>query len=533
MTLRTRLLLAFLAFALLPTIVVTGFMLVELERATAHGFRPGVDRALESALEVSKTALARMDATVLAQASDWAEALPPHPLSDNHRAAVRDGLRAAGLDFVQLYHRSAGAWTRMDQVLPYRVIEPRSLDLGPELEAALAGGRLIHSDHGVLAGAARLRQTDWALVAGMWVPPDFFAGIDRVTQGRSHYGRLGVLVGVQRLYVALLVLALLIALGVGALLVSNVLALQMARPLTALAGALAEVAGGELSVRVAPGGAREVRTLGESFNTMAARLEEAREQLVQAGREAAWREVARRLAHEIRNPLTAMRYALHRLQRRAELVPGNERAAVRESLESLLQELDHLATMAEQFAQYARMPEPRFEPVDLAEVARATAGLHAPESVRVELDGGALTVRGDRLLLSRALQNLVVNAREASAEGAPVVVRATRVDAHAVLEVLDRGSGLPAGIGGRLFDPYVSTKQRGSGLGLSLVRDVVQQHGGRVTLDDRQGGGARARIELPLAGAEATAASPAAPAETPPQRPMDTDEEAGRAAGGA
>ncbi|HET7225804.1 MAG TPA: ATP-binding protein [Candidatus Eisenbacteria bacterium] len=499
MTLRARLFIAFLTLALLPTAVFTAFTLVQLERATGRSFRPGVDRALEAALQVTKNSLARMDATVLAQAGDWGQALPARPLTEPHRGAVRDGLRAAGLDFVQLYRLDQGRWRRVDEVLPERVIQARTLDLSDEIEAGLASGRLLHSQRGALAGVARMHDSTWVLVAGMNVPPDFFQQVDEVGQGRSHYGRLGVLVGVQRLYVALLVLALVVLVGLLALALSTTLARQMAQPLTELSEALGQVSGGDLSVRVTPRGARELRVLGVAFNDMTARLERAREQLVAAGREAAWREVARRLAHEIRNPLTAMRYALHRLQRRAELVPDQEREAVRQSLAALLQELEHLTTMAGQFAQYARLPEPHAEPLDLADVARDAAGLHAPEQVKLELDDGPLPVLGDKLMLSRAVQNLIVNAREASPDGAPVVVRAARENGAAALEVLDRGSGPPPGLGARVFDPYVSTKQRGSGLGLSLVRDVVQQHGGRVTLAAREGGGARARVELPLA----------------------------------
>jgi two-component system nitrogen regulation sensor histidine kinase NtrY len=218
-----------------------------------------------------------------------------------------------------------------------------------------------------------------------------------------------------------------------------------------------------------------------------------------AEREAAWREVARRIAHEIKNPLTAMRYALHRLQRRAELVPEAERAAVQQSLDAILEELKSLAAMADQFAQYARMPEPRLEPVDLAEIARGVAALHEPETVRLDLGDRPLCVRGDRLLLSRAMHNLVLNACEATTGGTPVELVARVQGATATFDVLDRGSGLPEHLRDRLFDPYVSTKNRGSGLGLSLVRDVAQQHGGRITLENRAGGGVCARLELPLA----------------------------------
>jgi signal transduction histidine kinase len=112
-------------------------------------------------------------------------------------------------------------------------------------------------------------------------------------------------------------------------------------------------------------------------------------------------------------------------------------------------------------------------------------------------------VIGDRVLLSRAVQNLIVNAREASAPGAAIELRLSVEGERACVDVLDRGPGLPEGPVERLFDPYVSTKNRGSGLGLSLVRDVAQAHGGGITLENREGGGARARFWVPLASARA------------------------------
>jgi nitrogen fixation/metabolism regulation signal transduction histidine kinase len=496
-TVRARLFLALLALALVPTAVFTIFTLVQLDRSMSHWFRPGVDHALESALQVSRTALTRLEATVLAQADDWGEALPAQPLNNNHRAAVRAGLRAAGLDFVQLYRREQGRWRRIEQVVPEGVIEARGVDLGGELDAALAASRVLHSPHGALAAVARMPD-DYALVAGMWVPPDFFADIDRVSEGRGLYSRLGVMVDVQRPYTWLLVGLLVVVLVALALALATPLARQMSQPLSEMSLALEQVAGGDLNVRVRPHGARELRQLASSFNAMTERLETARDAVKQAEREAAWREVARRLAHEIKNPLTAMRYALHRVQRRAELVPDAERAAVQESLDAILQELQSLAAMADHFAQYARMPEPHMEAVDLGEVARGVAALHEPEAVRLSLDPEPVRVRADRLLLSRALQNLVLNAAEATTNGEPVVIRTRHDGGTAALEVLDRGAGLPEHLRDRLFDPYISTKNRGSGLGLSLVRDVARQHGGRVTIDNRVGGGVCARLELPL-----------------------------------
>ena len=198
-----------------------------------------------------------------------------------------------------------------------------------------------------------------------------------------------------------------------------------------------------------------------------------------------------------------MGLSLHRMQRRAEQVAEEHRAAVADSLEAMDQALNDLTRLAEQFSQYARLPEPRFEPLDLAQVVRDAAKLHEPGrcSVAFTPSSGPLPVTGDRLLLSRAVHNLLLNASEASPDGGTVDVRSRREGNDAVVEVLDRGPGLSPEVRARLFEPYVSTKARGSGLGLSLVRDIAIQHGGTITLDDREGGGTRACFSLPVLAA--------------------------------
>jgi nitrogen fixation/metabolism regulation signal transduction histidine kinase len=309
----------------------------------------------------------------------------------------------------------------------------------------------------------------------------------------------------------LLVVALVLVLTGVSLLVATALAGAMTRPLRDLEAALERVAAGDLETRVVPAGASELRTLGERFNAMTARLSSARTALAEAEREAAWREVARRLAHEFKNILTPMSLSLHRMRRRAEQVPPVHRAAVEESLGAMDQALGDLTRLAEQFSQYARLPEPRFEPLDLAQVARDAARLHEPERCTVDVGAapGPLPVSADRLLLSRAVHNLLLNACEASPDGGVVEVRLAMDQGEASVEILDRGPGLAPGVRDRLFEPYVSTKARGSGLGLSLVRDIAAQHGGRVTVRDREGGGARACLTVPLlAHGDAKGATP-------------------------
>jgi nitrogen fixation/metabolism regulation signal transduction histidine kinase len=332
--------------------------------------------------------------------------------------------------------------------------------------------------------AVRGRQR--AVLVGVAVPQDFFVQAERVAAGLQHYRRLGVVVDLQRLYLWLLVAGLVAGLVALALPLATLLARGMARPLTELSAAIGRVARGELSARVEPRGAPELKALGASFNAMTERL-------------AVSRDVSRLLAHEIRNSLTPMRLALHRLLRRLESLPAGERAVAQESLGSLLQEVHDLERLSEEFSHVARLPAPNFERVDLVEVARTAAVLHGPERVRVAIPPGlAMPVWGDRLLLARALHNLFLNAYEASPDGGTVEVRAMRENGEATIEVLDRGEGVPDAVRDRAFEPGVSSKGRGSGLGLSLVRDIASQHRGSATLGDREGGGACARFRVPL-----------------------------------
>ncbi|HEY2954262.1 MAG TPA: ATP-binding protein [Candidatus Eisenbacteria bacterium] len=498
MTLRARLTLALLALALVPTAVFTAFTLDQLGRSAERWFRPGVSRALESALETTRTTLARIEAVSLAQADALAPLAAARPLADRDREALRGSLRASGLDFVQIYRRDGGRWRLAEQLAPPGVIALDQPDLGDEIEGSIGASRVIHSALGALAAVAPI-DGERALVTGIWVPTDFFTRVDDVGLGVGRYHQLGVLVKLQRRYVWLLVSLLVAILTALALIVAAALARSMARPLGALAAGFERVARGDLAARITPSGARELHTLGESFNLMTARLESARDSLKQAEREAAWREVARRLAHEFKNILTPMSLALDRLGSRAGAFAAEQRAAVDESLELLHRGVDQVARLAEQFSQYARLPDPRFESLDLAEVARAAAAMQAEAGVVVEVaPGPALLVRGDSLLLSRAVHNLLLNACEASPDGGRVEVRAFAAGEQAVIEVADRGPGVPEAIRDRVFEPYVSTKRRSSGLGLSLVRDIATQHHGTATLENREGGGACARLSLPL-----------------------------------
>src|SRR5262249_42958713 len=143
-----------------------------------------------------------------------------------------------------------------------------------------------------------------------------------------------------------------------------------------IAGAMERVAAGDLRVQVAPSGAREIKQVGARFNEMVSRLEEARGRLARAEREAAWRDIARRVAHEIKNALTPQRLSLHGPPKRIGAMPTAEQPAAREGLGALIDEVEALSRLAEQFSDFARLPEPRRVPIELGGLMRSTTALH-------------------------------------------------------------------------------------------------------------------------------------------------------------
>jgi len=498
MTLRSRLFLAMFALALVPTLLFAWFTLVQLHAATARWYQSGVEHALESALETNRAALDRLEAVALKRAETWAAAYPMIATDPRQREAVRAGLRDSGLEFAQVYQRDSTGWDVAATVVPEGSSISDAPHLGDALIEALAGDRVVRTPSGVLAAVAPA--SDRVLIAtGVRLHAGFWERIEEVREARDLYSRVNVIVALQRQRVWLTIAGLVLAIAMGAALFSRALAGGMTEPLSRLATALERVQDGAAREPLSESGPRELASLATSFNAMTSRLAEARAALQHAEREAAWRDVARKLAHELKNMLTPMTLSLHRLRRRAEMVPERERAAVRDSIGALLQEVDHISRLADNFSQYARMPEPHPEPLDLAALARGCAALHEPHGVAMHVAcESPLPVEADRLLLSRALHNLLVNAIEASGTGGEVEVASGADGRSAWLEIRDRGHGLSPDVADRVFEPYVSTRRRGSGLGLAFVSDIAQQHHGDITLTNREGGGAVARLTLPL-----------------------------------
>jgi len=225
--------------------------------------------------------------------------------------------------------------------------------------------------------------------------------------------------------------------------------------------------------------------------------------LIRAQKVAAWREVARRLAHEIKNPLTPIQLCAERLRRHFSGAPAAAKALVDECTTTIVGEVESLKGLVDEFSQFARMPAPRTVPTDLGQLITETLtlynGLFAEVNIVRRFAEAVPLVRLDAEQIRRVIINLVDNAIEAMERRGGIVVE-TQVDrANSVARVVvaDDGPGIPPAERDKLFLPYYSTKRRGSGLGLAIVRRIVAEHGGSIEVADNTPRGTRFTIELP------------------------------------
>ena len=280
---------------------------------------------------------------------------------------------------------------------------------------------------------------------------------------------------------------------------------RITRPVERLAVGARAVAAGDLSARVEVLSRDEIGELAQTFNRMTEQLLEQRERAIQAERVAAWRELARRLAHELKNPLFPLQITIENLQRARESSEFDE--VFQESTATLLAELSNLKSIIGRFSDFAKMPAPRFENMDINEIVRGVmklhdARLHAEGRAKVEphleLASGGTRIQADPDQLRRALGNLVLNALDAMPEGGTLLVRTVPHDGGLRLEISDSGHGLTEEECQRLFTPYYTTKQHGTGLGLAIVQSVVSDHHGKISVSSAAGRGTTFTIDLPL-----------------------------------
>jgi two-component system nitrogen regulation sensor histidine kinase NtrY len=300
------------------------------------------------------------------------------------------------------------------------------------------------------------------------------------------------------------------AVAAGALLIGLLLSLWVAaritRPVRELADGAREVALGRWETRIDVRGLDEIGQMGIAFNDMTRTLASQRDRLLQTERVAAWRELARRLAHELRNPLFPLQITVENLQRAKQLDAKQFLEVFNESTATLKVELANLNAIVGRFSDFSKMQAPVFARTDVNEALRNIIRLFEPQfnivgkpTIAAEyfLTEPLPEIDADPVLLHRAFQNLVLNALDVMPAGGTLTLRTSERGANVLIEISDSGAGLTPEECARLFTPYYTTKQQGTGLGLAIVQSIISDHRGTIGVASEEGHGTTFRIELP------------------------------------
>ncbi len=473
----TKLLIAILVAVILPL----GTSAALLTMAVDHSFQVGINRRVHEGLELAPTAY---------------RALFDALKSDFEHST--DGI-VSSCDFTAPLE--ANDWEGL-QALFARLVESRDdlielrLEDGAGRELAMAEAE-SGFDSIVHRPWTETRELTWEGGGGelsvRWVAPrehfDSFQGAGEILetyetleQGRDHVRSRYVMV-----YLAMVGAVLLLAVGLGFF-----MSRRVTSRVTRLCEATRQVTAGNLSTRVPVGSRDEVGELSAAFNTMVERLLESRERIEYLQRVAAWQQLARRLAHEIKNPLTPIQLAVQEVGDRYRGEDEEFQKVLRQATEIVTEEVEALRRLTSEFSAFAKLPAVNVQQVDLrAFIEEASqpllllAGEHG--SIEVELPPAGITTSIDKMLMRRVLDNLVRNAIEAidsSGVDGQVVVRGGRGDkGQPYVAVEDDGPGISDDEKSRVFEPYYTTKETGTGLGLAIVKKIVLEHGGLVTLE--------------------------------------------------
>ncbi len=275
---------------------------------------------------------------------------------------------------------------------------------------------------------------------------------------------------------------------------------SLTRPVQELREATSRVAAGDLDARLPEGRHDEFGDLIAAFNRMTVELREAQDLRVRAEKAAAWREMARQIAHEIKNPLTPIKLTVQNLVAIHTDDPKSFEEEFERGAGLILDQIDALHRIAGAFSAYARFPNQRLEALDLAPVVQEVAAFYAAaggSELVTDVRDAPLLVHADNDELRRVLINLVTNARQADAT--IVTLRAQREGERARIDIEDNGTGIPPDVMARIFEPSFTTKTSGTGLGMPIVKRIIDDYGGTITINSKQKEGTKVVVRLPLA----------------------------------
>ncbi|MBN2201974.1 HAMP domain-containing protein [bacterium] len=489
-----RLTVLFLLFVLVPAVPLTLFTANLLTRSADMLLLPGIGEALDSSLS-----------TIRLQLEDKGRRfLETHPDPKQWTVPL---LAGEGLYSAAVYREAGGRWRpgiRIDSPdCPAAKPWPSP---GAGLPPADSSGAavLLHELAGTpVLTLGQMPDSDTWVTVCYPVPGRIIESKERINRALNVYNALSLLKEsiLRRNLIWASAVLLVLALSLVAVRAARSLSGRINEPVAALVRGMQAVAGGDFETAVDTRATDEFRFLVDSFNRMVADLKSSRERLVHAEKMTAWREVARRISHEIRNSLTPMSVTLGRIRRRLGETPEGA-----EMVRTMEEEMESLRRMASEFSEFSSLPRPEQAPVRPEDAAASAVRLVESAFPRIrfvlETEPQLPALAADFEQIKRALHNVLKNAAEASVDGGSVTIRAAMDrsgDGSVFFEIEDRGKGMDPDTLKRLFTPYYTTKQNGTGLGLAIVEKIVVDHGGSVSVRSEPGRGTFMILRLPPA----------------------------------
>jgi nitrogen fixation/metabolism regulation signal transduction histidine kinase len=295
-------------------------------------------------------------------------------------------------------------------------------------------------------------------------------------------------------FILLLALSVLIA-----LVVSN----WLIGPLQTVARSVRNLELGKSNQKISYQNDDEIGALVKAYNEKLAELESAAGQIARSERESAWRELAQQIAHEIKNPLTPMKLHIQHLLRKLDANDADVKLLAQKTLPGLIEQIDTLARMANEFARFAKLPEPIFEHIELNVFIAQAVNLFDETAALIQFQAAEnlVWVNADKDMLSQVFHNLLLNAKQATEtkDSALIIVQLQTENDKVKIQIQDNGVGIASEQQEQIFTPYFTTKSSGSGIGLSVVKQIIEKHNGKVRFKSALGEGTTFFIELNLA----------------------------------
>jgi nitrogen fixation/metabolism regulation signal transduction histidine kinase len=489
MTFRSKISLVIFLVCLLPTLAVLIFSTYLLSSTLNRVGNSGFENSLQAADTLVEQAEQTLGRYLLAR-------LPDDQGIWNTQADLDEWRNVNNVDLAFRLGANDSLLSISDSLSIWK-ITPQNIASGPEL-SSLAISRLEMGDRCLLIFSKT--KPAFRDGCGIIMPSGYSRRGRDLANSISAAASLGIYrtFSLKLLAVAIIV-SICLALFLG-LILSTSISRQLAKPLEKLTFGAKVVGAGNLDYRVSLEGDDEFSRLGSSFNTMAGEIKDNQRRLLESQRLAAWREVARRIAHEIKNPLTPIGIQLYRLREQVlALGPDEISDETLRTLETIRTQIETLGDLAQHFSTFAREPELKCIPSSLEKTIRDAADIFCKEQnlkIILNIQSNLPYLNLDPRMMHRAFVNLIKNSLEAMPAGANVDIAVKTDDGFVNVVLRDNGPGFPSEKLERIDQPYITSKNTGTGLGLVIVKKIVEEHGGQIRFYNDLG--AVVEIKLPI-----------------------------------